>query len=104
RIVFKTCGHITNLCHLDTTHHHHVAAAVVDTVVVEVGTADNTDHIAAEHNQVGCRLPIVEHCKPQPCAQTLPSTCPSDMTTYTPSALSPLGISPSYPSYYIIPA
>ncbi|GKG61850.1 hypothetical protein Tco_0623567, partial [Tanacetum coccineum] len=30
-----------------TTHHHPDAA---DTVVVEVGTADNTDYIVAEHN------------------------------------------------------
>ncbi|GKB52335.1 hypothetical protein Tco_0903088 [Tanacetum coccineum] len=66
----------TNLCRLDTTHHHHVAAAdtVVDTVVAEVGTANNTSHIAAEHNQVGCRLPAVEHCKPQPYVQTLLGT------------------------------
>ncbi|GKB43509.1 hypothetical protein Tco_0888451, partial [Tanacetum coccineum] len=43
----------TNSCHLDTTHHHHHPAAAdtaVDTVV-EVGTADNTGHTAAEHNQ-----------------------------------------------------
>nr|GEY36908.1 hypothetical protein [Tanacetum cinerariifolium] len=53
----------------------------------KVGTADNTDHTAAEHNQAGCRLPAVERCKPQPCAQTLPDTCPSDMTVYTPSSL-----------------
>ncbi|GJR94578.1 hypothetical protein Tco_0266752 [Tanacetum coccineum] len=42
------------MCHLDTTHHHPVAVAdtAVDIVVVEVGTADNTDHTAADHNQV----------------------------------------------------
>ncbi|GKG18464.1 hypothetical protein Tco_0372762, partial [Tanacetum coccineum] len=69
-------------CHLDTTHHpdHVVAADTMDTMAVEVGTADNTDHTVAEHNQVGYTLPAVERCKPQPCAQTLPGTCPSDMT------------------------
>ncbi|GKB34484.1 hypothetical protein Tco_0879426, partial [Tanacetum coccineum] len=68
----KTCGHTTNSCRLDTTHHHSAAAAdTADTVVVEVGTADNTDHTVVEHNQVGCRLPAVEHYKPQLCAQTL---------------------------------
>ncbi|GKG36906.1 hypothetical protein Tco_0447079, partial [Tanacetum coccineum] len=85
----------------------HLAAAVdtaVDTVVVEVGTADYTGHTVVEHTQVGCRLPAVVHYKPQPCVQTLPSTCPSDMTVYTPFALSPLGISPSYPSYHTNPA
>ncbi|GJR37909.1 hypothetical protein Tco_1213593 [Tanacetum coccineum] len=40
----------------------------VDTVVAEVGAAYNTDHTAAEHNQVGCRIPTVEHCKLQPYA------------------------------------
>ncbi|GKE95165.1 hypothetical protein Tco_1580020, partial [Tanacetum coccineum] len=101
-----TCGHITNVCRLDTTHHHPAAAAdtTVDTVVAEVGTTDNTSHTVVEHTQVGFRLPAVEHYKPQPCAQTLPSTCPSDMTSYTPSALSPLGVSPSYPSYHTNPA
>ncbi|GJS83210.1 hypothetical protein Tco_0749751 [Tanacetum coccineum] len=89
------------MCRLDTNHHHHVAAA--DTAV-EVGTADNTGHTTAEHNQVGCRLPAVEHIKPQPYAQTLPGTCPSDMTAYTPSTLSPLSVSPSYPSYHTNPA
>ncbi|GKE71657.1 hypothetical protein Tco_1529729, partial [Tanacetum coccineum] len=56
----------TNLCRLDTTHHHPAVAAgtVVDTVVAEMGTADNISHTAAEHNQVGCRLPALEHCKP----------------------------------------
>ncbi|GJU10105.1 hypothetical protein Tco_1132501 [Tanacetum coccineum] len=53
----------------------------------EVGTADNIDHTTAEHNQVGCRLPAVEHCKPHPYAQTLPGNYPSDMTAYTPSSL-----------------
>ncbi|GJR31926.1 hypothetical protein Tco_1108158 [Tanacetum coccineum] len=97
---------MTNSCRLDTTHHHHAAAAntAVDTMVAEVGTADNTSHTMVEHTQVGCRLPVVEHYKPQPCAQTLPSTYPSDMTVYTPSALSPLGVSPSYPSYHTNPA
>nr|GFA49948.1 hypothetical protein [Tanacetum cinerariifolium] len=66
-----------------------------------VGTVD---HIAAEHKQAGCILPAVEHCKPQACAQTLPGTCPSDMTAYTPSAQSPLGVSPSYPSHRTSPA
>nr|GEU59897.1 retrovirus-related Pol polyprotein from transposon TNT 1-94 [Tanacetum cinerariifolium] len=70
----------------------------------EVGTADNTGHTVADYNQVGCRLPAVEHCKPHPYAQTLPGTCPSDMTVYTPFALSPFGVSPSYPSYYTNPA
>ncbi|GKC54907.1 hypothetical protein Tco_1077652 [Tanacetum coccineum] len=90
----------TNSCHLDTTYHH---PAVADTAV-EVGTTDNTGHTAVEHNQVGCRLPVVEHCKPQPYAQTLSGTCPSDMTVYTPFALLPLGVSPSYPSYHTNPA
>ncbi|GJW78242.1 hypothetical protein Tco_0139924, partial [Tanacetum coccineum] len=37
---------------LDTTHHHPAAAAdtAVDTMVAE-GTADNTGHTVAEHNQ-----------------------------------------------------
>ncbi|GJV28160.1 hypothetical protein Tco_1384608 [Tanacetum coccineum] len=72
--------------------------------MAEVGTADSTGHTAAERSQVGCRLPTSEHCKPQPYAQTLHDTCPSDMTAYTPSALSHPGISPSYPSYHINPA
>ncbi|GKA34212.1 hypothetical protein Tco_0720641 [Tanacetum coccineum] len=55
--------------HLDTTHHHPAAAVAADTVVAEMGTADNIGHTTAEHNQVGCRLPAVEHCKPQPYAQ-----------------------------------
>ncbi|GJX81994.1 hypothetical protein Tco_0331475 [Tanacetum coccineum] len=61
------------MCRLDTTHHHPTASAdtAVDTVMMEVGTAANTDHTAAEHNQMGCRLPAVEHCKLQPYAQTL---------------------------------
>ncbi|GKE83089.1 hypothetical protein Tco_1553089, partial [Tanacetum coccineum] len=92
----------TNLCRLNTTHHHPDVAAdiVVDIVVAEVGTADSTDHTMVEHTQVGCRLPALEHYKHQPYAQTLPGTCPNDMTAYTPSALSPLDISPSYPSYH----
>ncbi|GKD56428.1 hypothetical protein Tco_1289815 [Tanacetum coccineum] len=81
----NTQPHTTNLCYLDTTRH--LAAVAADTAVVAVGTADNTDHIAAEHNQVGCRLPAVEHCKPHPYAQTLTGTCPSDMTAYTLSSL-----------------
>ncbi|GKG21027.1 hypothetical protein Tco_0380828, partial [Tanacetum coccineum] len=98
--------HITNLCRLDTTHYHPAAAAdiVADTVVAEVGTTDSTSHTTAENNQVGCRLLVVEHYKPQPYAQTLPGTCPSDMTVYTPSVLSPLSVSPSYPSYHTNPA
>ncbi|GKD49998.1 hypothetical protein Tco_1278974 [Tanacetum coccineum] len=88
------------MCRLDTTHHHPAAA---NTVVVEVGTADNTGHTVAEHTQVGCRLPRVEHYKPQPCARTLPGTCPIDMTAYTSSTLSPLGVSPSYTSYHTNP-
>ncbi|GKD41826.1 hypothetical protein Tco_1266471 [Tanacetum coccineum] len=96
----QTCGHTTNLCHLDTTRHH---PAAVDTVVAKAGTANNTGHTAAEHSQVGCSLPAVEHYKPQPYARTLHDTCPSNMTAYTPSALSHPGISPSYPSYHINP-
>nr|GEU94854.1 putative ribonuclease H-like domain-containing protein [Tanacetum cinerariifolium] len=47
-----------------TTHHHPaVAHTAVDTVVAEVGTADDTDHTTVEHNQVDCRLPAVERCK-----------------------------------------
>ncbi|GKC54697.1 hypothetical protein Tco_1077442 [Tanacetum coccineum] len=91
----------TNSCRLDTTHHYLAAA---DTAVAEVGIADNTGHTAAEHTQVGCRLSTVEHYKPQPCAQTLPGTYLSDMTAYTPSALLPLGVSSSYPSYHTNPA
>ncbi|GJZ45846.1 hypothetical protein Tco_0593442 [Tanacetum coccineum] len=49
-------------CLLDATHHH--PATAVDTVVVEVGTADNTGHTMVEHTQVGCRLPVVEYYKP----------------------------------------
>ncbi|GKG32649.1 hypothetical protein Tco_0430159 [Tanacetum coccineum] len=93
----QTCGHITNSYHLDT-HHHHVVAAVDGTVV---GTASNTDHTEAEHKQVGCRLPAVEHYKPQPCAQTLHGTCPSDMTVCTPSSLSSPDVSLYDPSYHI---
>ncbi|GKC41201.1 hypothetical protein Tco_1058923 [Tanacetum coccineum] len=88
---------------LDTTHHYPTAAAVVDTVVAE-GTVDNTGHTVAKHNQVGCRLLVVDTRKPQPYARILPGTCPSDMTAYTTSSLSPLGVSPSYPSYRISPA
>ncbi|GJU92957.1 hypothetical protein Tco_1317713 [Tanacetum coccineum] len=95
-------AYITNSCRLDTTHHR--PAAATDTVVREAGTADNTGHTAAEHNQVDCKLPALEYCKPQAYAQTLPGTCPSDMTAYTPSALSPLGISLSYPFYHTNPA
>ncbi|GJZ55288.1 hypothetical protein Tco_0610481, partial [Tanacetum coccineum] len=97
-----TCGHITKSCHLDTTHHpDHTAVVVADTmdiVVVEVGTADNTK---AEHKQVGCRLPAVEHCTPEPCARTLPGTCPNDMNVCTPSSLSSPSVSPYDPSYHI---
>ncbi|GKC97143.1 hypothetical protein Tco_1167418, partial [Tanacetum coccineum] len=44
--------HTTIPSHPDTTHHPAAAAAdtMVDTVVVEVVTADNTDHTMAEHN------------------------------------------------------
>ncbi|GJR07804.1 hypothetical protein Tco_0790456 [Tanacetum coccineum] len=77
----------TNSCHLDITQHHPAAADTAMDTVVEVGTTDNTGHTTDEPNQVGCRLPAVEHCKPQPYAQTLPRTYPSDMTAYTPSAL-----------------
>ncbi|GJU73079.1 hypothetical protein Tco_1264484 [Tanacetum coccineum] len=69
-----------------------------------VGIADNTGHTMAEHSQVGCRLLAVEHCKPQPCAQTLPGTCPNDMTAYTPFAVLRLGVSPNYSSYHTNPA
>ncbi|GKF74831.1 hypothetical protein Tco_0224275, partial [Tanacetum coccineum] len=99
-----TCGHTTNLCHLDTTHHHPAAAVmadIVDTVVVEVGTAGSTDHTEVEHKQVGCRLPAVEHCTPEPCARTLPGTCPNDMNVCTPSSLSSPSVSPYDPSYHI---
>ncbi|GKG23300.1 hypothetical protein Tco_0391336, partial [Tanacetum coccineum] len=77
---------------------HHPAAVVVadtvDTMVVEVGTAGSIDHTEAEHKQVGCRLPVVQHCTPQPCAQILPGTYPNDMTICTPSSLSSPGVSP----------
>ncbi|GJZ25368.1 hypothetical protein Tco_0569621 [Tanacetum coccineum] len=42
-------------CHLDTTPHHPAA-----------DTVDNTADIAADHNQVGYKLPAVEHRKLQP--------------------------------------
>ncbi|GKG01968.1 hypothetical protein Tco_0306673 [Tanacetum coccineum] len=44
---------------LDTTHHHPAAAAdtAVDTMVAE-GTADNTGHTVAEHNQTQQRKKI----------------------------------------------
>ncbi|GKC47147.1 hypothetical protein Tco_1064869, partial [Tanacetum coccineum] len=84
---------------------HPIAAdTVLDIMVAEVGTANNTDHTAVEHNQVGCRLHVVEHCKPQPYAQTLPGTCLSDMTAYTSSSQSPPGVSLYYPSYHRSPA
>ncbi|GJS21615.1 putative reverse transcriptase domain-containing protein [Tanacetum coccineum] len=44
---------------------------VVDTVVAEVGTADNTGHTAAKHNQVGCKLPVLEHYNPIPSVKPL---------------------------------
>ncbi|GKG50868.1 hypothetical protein Tco_0538992, partial [Tanacetum coccineum] len=74
---------------------HPASAAVV------VGTADSTGHTTAERSQVGCRLPIVEHYKPQPYAQTLHDTCPNDMIVYTPSALTHHDVSPYDPSYHI---
>ncbi|GKB38832.1 hypothetical protein Tco_0883774, partial [Tanacetum coccineum] len=70
-------------------------------MVAEVGIADSTGHTVVGRNQVGCRLPVVEHYKPQPYAQTLRDTCPSDMTVYTPSALSHPDVSPYDPSYHI---
>ncbi|GKG00067.1 hypothetical protein Tco_0301757 [Tanacetum coccineum] len=74
-------SHINSCC-LDTTHHHPAAAdTAVDTVVVKLNTV-NPSHML----------------------KTLPSTCPSDMTAYTPFALSPLGVSPSYTSYHTNPA
>ncbi|GKC83526.1 hypothetical protein Tco_1139243, partial [Tanacetum coccineum] len=82
-----TYGHVTNSCHLDTTLHH-LAVAVAGTMVAEVDTADSTGGTVVGCNQVGCRLLAVEHYKPQPYAQTMHDICPSDMTAYTPSALS----------------
>ncbi|GKA86816.1 hypothetical protein Tco_0808527 [Tanacetum coccineum] len=76
----------------------------LDTMVAEVGTADSTGHTVAKCNQVGCRLPAVEHFKPQPYGQTLHDICPSDMTAYTPFALSHPDVSPYDPSYHINPA
>nr|GEY55200.1 hypothetical protein [Tanacetum cinerariifolium] len=70
----------------------------------EVDTADSIGYTAVEHSQAGCRLLTVEHYKPQLYAQTLHGTCPSDMTAYTPYALSLLGESTSYPSYNINPS
>ncbi|GKF47414.1 hypothetical protein Tco_0137216, partial [Tanacetum coccineum] len=81
----------------------HAVDIVVDTVVAKVSTADNTGHTTTEHNQVGCRFPVVKHYKPQPYAQTLSGICPSDMTAYTPSTLSPLGVFLSYPSNHTNP-
>ncbi|GJV21614.1 hypothetical protein Tco_1370634 [Tanacetum coccineum] len=121
RAVMK-CSNYHRLVHETKLHRHgvnnplwcHLAILIlnpaadddsaVDTVRAEVGTTDNTDHTMAEHNQVGCKLPAVEHYKPQPYAQTHPGTCPSDMTTYTPYAQSPPDVSPSYLSYHISPA
>ncbi|GJW44859.1 hypothetical protein Tco_0073658 [Tanacetum coccineum] len=64
----------------------------------EVDTVDNTGHTAADHIQVGYRLPAVEHCKPQPCAQIPQHICPSDKTAYKTSSQSPPSVSPCYPS------
>ncbi|GKB97408.1 hypothetical protein Tco_0983545, partial [Tanacetum coccineum] len=91
------------LGHLITSHLSALKYAALS-VMAEVGTANNTDHTVAEHIQTGYRLPEVEHCKPQPCAQTLPGTCPNDMTAYTPSSQSPADVSPYYPSYHTSPA
>ncbi|GJW74596.1 hypothetical protein Tco_0133966 [Tanacetum coccineum] len=77
-------------CHLDTTHHPAVAA---------VGTVDSTNHTAVEHVQVGCKLPIVEHCKPQPCARILQHIYPTDTTAYKSSSLLLPGVSLCYPSF-----
>ncbi|GKE80503.1 hypothetical protein Tco_1550503 [Tanacetum coccineum] len=92
------------MCPLDTTHHHHLAAAAADTMVAEVGTANNTYHTTAEHNQVGYKLPAVEHCKPWPCAQILQHTCPNDMTANRTSSQSPTGVALYYPSSCSNPA
>ncbi|GKD49469.1 hypothetical protein Tco_1278445 [Tanacetum coccineum] len=71
RAVMK-CSNYHRLVQETKLHRHgHHPAAATDTAadtVVEVGTTDNTGHTKAEHNQVGCRLPAVEHCKPQPYA------------------------------------
>nr|GEV63465.1 hypothetical protein [Tanacetum cinerariifolium] len=97
-IVFKTCDpkHAvtkTNSCHLDTTSHHPAA----------VDTADNTIDTAANHIQVGHKLPTVEHHTLQPYAQTLQHTYPNDMPVCRPSSQSLPNESPCYPSGYINP-
>ncbi|GKB87852.1 hypothetical protein Tco_0960124, partial [Tanacetum coccineum] len=74
------------------------------TVVAAVGTADSTDHTAVEHIQVGCKLPTMEQCKPQPCARILQLTYPTDTTAYKPSSLLVPGVSPYYPSSRTSPA
>ncbi|GJS48207.1 hypothetical protein Tco_0329813 [Tanacetum coccineum] len=88
-----------NSCHLDTTHHHLAAVAAA-----EVGTIDNIGHTAVDHIQVGYRLPVVEHYKPQPFAQIPHHTCPSDKTAYKTSSQSLPGVSPCYPSFNTNPA
>ncbi|GKG64904.1 hypothetical protein Tco_0665778, partial [Tanacetum coccineum] len=39
-----------------------------------MGNATNSCRLETDHNQVGCRLPAVEHYKPHPYAQTLLGT------------------------------
>ncbi|GJW70950.1 hypothetical protein Tco_0127867 [Tanacetum coccineum] len=91
-IVFelRVSKHIQSHIHLvssDTIRplHHHAAAVVV---AVD-NTAGSTSRIGAEHNQVGCKHPVMEHYKLLPCAQRHPGTYPSDMSICTPSSLLP---------------
>ncbi|GJU49963.1 hypothetical protein Tco_1219518 [Tanacetum coccineum] len=83
----NTHDHISHLVSSDTTRplHHHasVVVAVVDS------TAGSTGRTRAEHNQVSCKHPAMEHYKLLSCAQRHPGTYPSVMTVCTPSSLSP---------------
>ncbi|GJZ44604.1 hypothetical protein Tco_0591859 [Tanacetum coccineum] len=84
-----SCVHALNELHLHEIHvvpSKHEDDQLANTSVAEVGTADNTDHIMAKHNQVGYRIHVVEYYKLQPCAQKLLSTYPNDTTAYTPSS------------------
>ncbi|GKA71483.1 retrovirus-related pol polyprotein from transposon TNT 1-94 [Tanacetum coccineum] len=75
-----------------------VKGCTIIAIIYDLGVTEG--EVGIVDSQVGCRIPGLEHYKPQPCARTLTGTCPSDMTAYTLSALSPLGVSPSYPSYH----
>ncbi|GJU04102.1 hypothetical protein Tco_1114440 [Tanacetum coccineum] len=102
---------LPNSCHIEATLYP--SCAVLITVVVEVVTADYTGHHygGALPRWVWCsdvclngdKYLLWNNVNTQPCTRTLPGTYPSDMTAYTPTALSPLSVSPSYPSYHTNP-